>query len=97
MSPSSLRSENVPLNMIAMSCILLSLSPARSFFILLISSGLPCLILLYTSIASSVKGVSLELNKLLKTDIFGLYMVVNIINDDKKTIYDDKIKSSSWI
>jgi hypothetical protein len=24
-------------------------------------------------------------------------MVVNIINDDKKTIYDDKIKSSSWI
>jgi hypothetical protein len=33
---------------------------------------------LYTSIASSVKGVSLELNKLLKTDIFGLYMVTNI-------------------
>jgi hypothetical protein len=44
-----------------------------------------------------VKGVSLELNKLLKTDIFGLYMVVNIINDDKLTIYDDKIKTSSWI
>jgi hypothetical protein len=47
--------------------------------------------------ASSVKGVSLELNKLLKTDILGLNMVTNIINDDKKTINDDKIKTSSWI
>jgi hypothetical protein len=47
--------------------------------------------------ASSVKGVSLELYKLLKTEILGLNMVTNIINDDKKTINDDKIKSSSWI
>jgi hypothetical protein len=37
-----------------------------------------------------VKGVSLELNKLLKTDIFGLYMVTNILKDDKNTIKDDK-------